>query len=157
MSEGASKLLWQIYSPLIWVVIAGCFAIGVLGILSPGAFKGALNRLNRGKRIRILGVAFMVLGATMFANAEMAKFEILLKSVGVVLFLYGGVSLFLPAMVVVVVELITSKGPLVHRALGVAFLGMTYLFFVASQAAEPITDVIQGIVETTGGSSAAKE
>jgi hypothetical protein len=65
------------------------------------------------------------------------------KTLGVLLFIDGGVRLFIPTLSVIFAEWCVARSDHWYRVLGIVCLGMAYLFYHATLL--PITDVIQGV------------
>jgi hypothetical protein len=88
-------------------------------------------------------VFLMVIGAEMFVRASGMAVPLLVKTLGVLLFIDGGVRLFIPTLSVIFAEWCVARSDHWYRVLGIVCLGMAYLFYHATLL--PITDVIQGV------------
>lgn len=148
VAETVPNVVWPIYTPLIWLVIFACILLGLAGLFAPDALRAIFARFKKNRPIRILGLFLMGISGMIFANASGTQYPLAIRTVSVLFFLDGGVSLFIPTIVIILVEWLMERKKGFYRFVGLLFFALAGFFYLAAQAAEPISDVIEGIEET---------
>jgi hypothetical protein len=133
----AAKLLAIIYVPMMWVLVVVSGGIGALGVLAPSKLKGTVGLFTKNRPVRILGVLLMVVGAEMFIRGSITTAPLLVKTLGVILFIDGGVCLFIPTFSVITAEWCMDRTEAWHRLAGLLALVLAYLFFLATKLPLP--------------------
>jgi hypothetical protein len=141
--EKTARLLATIYLPMMWVLVVLNGGLGLLGILAPARLRGVARVFTGNRTVRILGVFLMVFGAEMFIRGSGAELPWLVKSLGVILFMFGGVCLFIPTLSVILAEWCVARSDNWYRVLGLACLGLAYLFYHATRL--PLLHAAEGL------------
>jgi len=136
----------------MWVFAILLGIIGLLGLVAPDALRGTLRVFTRNGAVRILGMVLLLVGMQMFIRAPSTSLPLLVKALAVILFVKGGVSLFIPTVNVMFTERAMEQGPLLLRLAGLASLSVGYLFYLATKLPPPpavvedVEQVLQGAV-----------
>ncbi len=142
MTEKAAWLLAAIYAPIMWGMVAANVVLGALGVVAPGRLRSIVRLFTQNRPNRILGVFLMIIGAEMFVRAPGTALPLLVKTLGVLMFIDGGVRLFIPTLSVILAEWCLARSDNWYRMLGLVCLGVAYLFYHATRL--PLTGVIEG-------------
>lgn len=137
MTADAASGLALIYVPLMWTLVALTGVLGFVGVFAPGRLRGVIRIFTRKRPARILGVLLMIVGAEMFIRAPGTAVPLLVKSLGVFLFVDGGVRLVIPTVNIMVAEWCVAHSDNWHRILGVLCFVFTFLFCHASRLPLP--------------------
>jgi len=128
-----AEALRVIYLPLMWACVAFYAALGALGILRPESLRGAVRRLAKPAPIRLIGIVLVLVGAETFVHARITSLPWLIKTLGVVLFVGGGVRVVVPMLSVIVAERMLEVSRQWYRLAGLLSLGIAYLFYLATR------------------------
>jgi len=130
-------LLALIYVPLMLSLALVLLLLGVVGILAPWSLRRVMNMFTRNGPVRVLGVLLIVVGAEMFIQARHTTLPLLVKGLGALMFIDGGVRLFVPTLSVIFMEKLRSVRPLGLRLMGLLQVGVAWLFYLAAQLPPP--------------------
>ena len=123
-------LLAAAYVPLMWALVALHGLLALIGLLAPRSFRNLARTFTQPTLVRLLGVGLMLVGAELFVRGGATSFSGLVKTLGVLMFVSGGVRLFIPNVSVILTEWWIERSDAVFRALGLACLGLAYLFYL---------------------------
>lgn len=137
MVANTVALLALIYRPLMLSLALVLLLLGVVGIVAPGALRRIMNMFTRNGPVRLLGVVLIVLGAEMFIQARNTTLPMLVKALGALMFVDGGVCLFVPTLSVIFTEKLRSIRPIGLRLIGLLEVGAAWLFYLAAQLPPP--------------------
>jgi len=137
MLTNVSGVLAMVYVPLMWSLIGVLFLLGIIGLLAPWTLRRVMNIFTRNRPARLLGIVLLVLGTEMFIQAQKTATPTLVKTLGVLMFLDGGVRLFVPTLSVIFMEKLKAMQPVKLRFLGLVQLAVAWLFYLASQLPPP--------------------
>jgi hypothetical protein len=143
MTERLAWLLATIYVPMMWALVAVSALLGVAGVVAPGRLRDGVRVFTQSRPNRILGVVLMIVGAEMFIRGPGMAVPLLVRTLGVLLFVDGGVRLILPTLSVIVAEWFVARSDHWYRVLGLVCLVLAYLFYHATRL--PLGEVIQGV------------
>ncbi|NIA14311.1 MAG: hypothetical protein GWP08_09525 [Nitrospiraceae bacterium] len=136
LAETASFLTW-IYTPAMWACVAVNVLMGLAGLLAPGWLRATVAAFTSTGPVRILGAVAMILGTGMFMSADGTASPLLVKTLGVVLFVDGGVGLVIPTLHIILSEWVVGwKNPW-YRLFGLTAFGMAYVFYLATMLPAP--------------------
>ncbi|HOV73911.1 MAG TPA: hypothetical protein P5318_01270 [Candidatus Hydrogenedentes bacterium] len=138
MTSNAANFLALIYAPLMWAMVAITGVLGFIGVFAPGRLRASIRLFTRKRWARLLGVLLMIIGAEMFLRAPATALPLLVKSLGVFLFVDGGVRLVIPTVNIIIAEWCIAHGDHWHRVLGMACFVFTFLFYHATRLPLPI-------------------
>lgn len=133
MTTRIAKLLALVYVPMMWALVVLLGGLGAAGILAPARLRGIFKVFTRNRPVRIAGAVFMLVGAEMFIRAASAALPLLVKTLGVLLFVDGGVMLIIPALNVIIAEWCVARSDNWFRVAGLVSVGLAYLFFLATK------------------------
>jgi hypothetical protein len=125
--------LETIYLPMMWILVVVFVGLGLVGVLVPNRLRGALRFFSKNTNIRLLGILLMLVGAEMFVRASLIRFPLLVKTLGVLLFIDGGVRLVIPTVSVIIAEWFLPRADSLYRLAGLAGFGLAYLFYLATK------------------------
>lgn len=151
MNSETANLLWRVYTPLIWGLVVLCVILGLIGVFAPQRLRGWVSILVRNRPVRIFGAVNMIIGGLIFPNADQTQLPVAMQIVSVLFFISGGVMLIIPTMAVIITERLVERGAAFYRILGLVHFGLAYFFYLASKAAQPITEIVEDVVEQNGG------
>lgn len=137
MLKGTAAVLAIIYAPTMWGFVVLHGIAGLLGLFSPGRLSSVVALFTRNGPVRILGAVMMLAGTEMFIRAGGMWQPVLVKALGLMLFVQGGVSLFIPTVVVMMAEWVVALPAMWYRLAGAVSLGLAYLFFLATYVLPP--------------------
>lgn len=129
-----ASFLAIIYAPTMWFMMALMFVLALLGFTAPAKLRRIFGIFTQLGPSRVLGLIIILVGAEIFVWATKANMSLWIRMLGVVFFLAGGVSLLMPAMTVIMSENIVGMSDGKYRILGVIFLGLSVLFYIAQAA-----------------------
>lgn len=135
--EKVAGVLSVIYVPMMWVLVVVNGGLGALGVLAPGRLRGVARAFTNNRSVRILGLFLIVFGAEMFIRGSGTAFPVLVKTLGVILFIFGGVCLFIPTLSVILAEWCVARSDNWYRVLGLVCIGLAILFYKASSLPGP--------------------
>ena len=138
MLEIAHKILAVIHGPTMWLCVVVHVLFGAIGLGAPGTFRRTIKAFTKDRQVRLLGIPLMIVGAEMFLSARAIAWPLLAKTLGVVLFVDGGVKLFIPTLTVMIAERGAARNDLWHRAFGVVCLGLAYVYYLATKMPLPL-------------------
>ena len=141
--EKVARLLAAIYVPMMWVLVVVNGGLGILGVIAPARLRGVARVFTGSRSVRILGVFLMVFGAEMFIRGSGTAFPWLVKTLGVTLFIFGGVCVFIPTLSVILAEWCVARSDNWYRMLGLVCLGLAYLFYHATRL--PLPRAAEGV------------
>ena len=127
---------------VMWLLAAVTMLKGMGLLVWPGYMRAIAGALRSNGPVRVVGVAMMVAGAALFARGDMTGLPLFVKTMGVVLFVSGGVGALLPALAIIINEHVME---LRDRPLRLAFIVpvcVAYLFYLA--ASRPGTPIANG-------------
>lgn len=130
-------LLALIYVPLMLSLALVLLLLGVVGIVAPWSLRRIMNMFTRNGPVRLLGIVLIVLGAEMFIQARHTTMPLLVKTLGVLMFVDGGVRLFVPTLSVIFMEKLRGVRPVGLRLIGLLQVGVAWLFYLAAQLPPP--------------------
>lgn len=140
-----SEVMRRLFIPSAWVFIV-CYGVGaVLGILVPNALRGLVRVFTSKLPVCALGVVWILSGTAFFVGAEAAELTALVRVLGVLGFVSGGVSLLIPMLGVIVAESIRDRSNTGIRVFGLVCGGLTYLFFIAAKLA-PVVEIAEPVL-----------
>ncbi|MCX5771912.1 MAG: hypothetical protein NTZ09_16800 [Candidatus Hydrogenedentes bacterium] len=84
-----------------------------------------------------MGILLIIVGAEMFIQARHTSLPLLVKGLGALMFIDGGVRLFVPTLSVIFMEKLRSIRPLGLRLVGLLGVGVAWLFYLAAQLPPP--------------------
>lgn len=134
------KVAWflaEIYVPTMWAFVAVHVLVGVVGLVAPDSLRGLVGVFTRSKPVRVLGLLLLVVGTEMFLRAPGTAVPLLVKTLGVVMFVHGGVCLFVPTVNVIIAERCTAWAGHWYRLSGLLSFGIAYLFYLATKLPLP--------------------
>lgn len=137
-------LLATIYVPVMWALVVVFACLGILGVLAPARLRAVARVFTQNRPNRILGIVLMIVGAEMFVRAPGTVIPWLVRTLGVTLFVGGGVGLVIPTFSVIVAEWCVARTDYWYRVLGLLCLFVAYLFYHATRL--PLAPVIQGVI-----------
>lgn len=137
MLANVSALLALLYVPLMWALTITLLLVGLLGVLMPARLRRLLDMFTRNGPVRVLGVVMVILGAEMFIQARNTVSPMLVKTLGVLLFVDGGVGLIVPTLSVIFTEKTRNFRLPGLRFVGLLLIGTAWLFYLAAQLPPP--------------------
>jgi hypothetical protein len=137
MIADAARLLALIYVPLMLSLALVLLLLGIVGIVAPGSLRRIMNVFTRNGPVRVLGVLLIIVGAEMFIQARNTTLPLLVKGLGALMFVDGGVRLFVPTLSVILMEKTRGVRPLGLRLIGLLEVGAAWLFYLAAQLPPP--------------------
>lgn len=137
MVANTAGLLALIYVPLMLSLALVLLVLGVVGILAPWSLRRVMNVFTRNGPVRVLGILLIIVGAEMFIQARHTSLPLLVKALGALMFIDGGVRLFVPTLSVIFMEKLRSVRPLGLRLMGLLQVGLAWLFYLAAQLPPP--------------------
>ena len=143
MTEKLVRLLTVIYVPMMWSLVVIFALVGLIGILAPKRLRAMVGVFTRNRPNRAIGVVLIIVGAEMFIRGSVTVLPWLVKMVGVVLFVDGGVRLVLPTLSVIFAEWCVARSDYWYRVLGLVCFGLAYLFYHATRL--PLAGIIEGV------------
>lgn len=143
MTKRLAWLLSTIYAPMMWALVAVGALMGVAGVVAPRRLRDAARVFTENRPNRILGIILMIVGMEMFVRAPGTAVPLLVRTLGVLLFVDGGVRLILPTLSVIVAEWFVARSDHWYRVLGLVCLVLAYLFYHGTRL--PLGQVIQGV------------
>jgi len=138
MLEIVHKILAVIHGPTMWLCVVIHVLFGATGLGAPGTFRRTIEAFTKERPVRLLGIPLMIIGAEMFLSAQAIAWPLLAKALGVMLFVDGGVKLFIPTFTVMIAEWGAARNNLWHRSFGVVCLGLAYVYYLATKLPIPI-------------------
>jgi hypothetical protein len=135
--------LAKIYAPMMWILVVVSGGLGVLGVIAPARLRGVVRAFTNSRAVRILGPFLLIFGAEMFIRGAGTAFPVLVKSLGVILFVFGGVCLFIPTVSVILAEWCLARSDSWYRVLGLLCIGLAYLFYSATRL--PLPKAVEGV------------
>jgi hypothetical protein len=142
MAEAAG-LLARIYAPMMWILVVMSGGLGALGVIAPARLRGVVRAFTNNRNARILGLFLLIFGAEMFIRGSGTAFPLLVKILGVILFVFGGVCLFIPTLSVILTEWCVARSDNWYRMLGLLCFGLAYLFFSSTRL--PLPKEVEGV------------
>lgn len=136
--EKAARLLAIIYAPMMWFLVVLHAGLGALGVFAPARLRGVARVFTVNRNVRILGAFLLVFGAEMFIRGSGTAIPALVKTLGVLLFVFGGVGVFIPTLSVILAEWCVARSDNWYRMLGLVCFGLAYLFYHATRLPLPI-------------------
>jgi len=121
----------------MWVFAGLLALIGLVGLVAPEALRRFVRVFLGNGAVRLLGVVLLLVGMQMFIRAPATSWPMLVKVLGVVVFIKGGVSLFIPTVNVMFTEYAVEQSPFLFRLAGLCSLGVAYLFYLATKLPPP--------------------
>ena len=137
MLSNISAVLGWTYVPLMLFLAVLLLSFGAAGAVSPLWLRRVLNTFTRNGPTRLLGIVLLVVGMQMFIQARHAEVPSLVKTLAVLLFLDGGVRVFVPTLSVIFVERLKSLEPFGLRCIGLAQIVAAWLFYLAAKLPPP--------------------
>ena len=141
--ERIAGVLAKIYVPMMWVLVVVSGGLGAIGVIAPARLRGVARAFTNNRNARILGVFLLIFGAEMFIRGSGTAFPLLVKILGVILFIFGGVCLFIPTLSVILTEWCVARSDNWYRVLGLVCFGLAYLFFSAMRL--PLPKAVEGV------------
>jgi len=135
--EKVAGVLAKIYVPMMWILVVVSGGIGALGIVAPARLRAVARAFTNNRTVRVLGIFLLVFGAEMFIRGSGTAFPMLVKTLGVILFIFGGVCLFIPTLSVILAEWCVARSDNWYRVLGLVCVGLAYLFYNATRLPLP--------------------
>lgn len=135
--EKVAGVLSVIYVPMMWVLVVVNGGLGALGVIAPGRLRGVARAFTNNRSVRVLGLFLIVFGAEMFVRGSGTAFPVLVKTLGVILFIFGGVCLFIPTLSVILAEWCVARSDNWYRVLGLVCIGLAVLFYQAKSLPGP--------------------
>ena len=137
MVANTVSLLSKIYVPLMLSLAVVFLLLGIMGLLAPWSLRRVMNMFTRNGPVRILGILLLVVGAEMFIQARHTTWPLLVKALGALVFVDGGVQLFVPTLSVIFMEKLRGIRPIGLRLVGLLQVGVAWLFYLAAQLPPP--------------------
>jgi hypothetical protein len=120
---------------VIWIIIIGMGALGLLALLAPSTEKSVVSWFTRPMRVRVLGAAVVLLAVLLFLFVHPSGWHGAFTMVMVVLLILGGgVSLILPDTMIVFNEAWIGWRSGWHRLMGIVYMCIAGLFYLAWSA-----------------------
>ena len=141
--EKVAGVLAKIYVPMMWILVVVSGGIGALGIVAPARLRAVARAFTNNRTVRVLGIFLLVFGAEMFIRGSGTAFPMLVKTLGVILFIFGGVCLFIPTLSVILAEWCVARSDNWYRVLGLVCVGLAYLFYNAMRL--PLPKEVEGV------------
>lgn len=138
MTVEAARILALIYVPLMWAMVALLGVLGLVGVFAPGRLRAAVRVFTAKRAMRMLGVVVMIIGAEMFVRASGTALPLLVKSLGVFLFIDGGVRIIIPTVNIIIAEWCVAHSDQWHRIIGVLCFLFAFLFYHATRLPLPV-------------------
>ena len=107
--------------------------LGLIGVFSPQTSRRFISNFLKKAPVRVLGVVLMLLGAGVFRVASHLYLPLAGKAVGVILFMAGGVHIFIPEFAIVLNEWWVLRKPVWERLVGVVYLAIALLCFMPQE------------------------
>lgn len=117
---------------LMWALALLYLIAGLAGIVAPGSIRAAARTFLTRNASRIVGIAYVILGAGLFRVAAGTAMPLLAQIVGVIAFVEGGVQILQPVVCIVMIEWWLDKRDAWYRAAGLVSLLLAALFAYAS-------------------------
>lgn len=132
MLSRVASVLAVTYAPTMWFLVGIHVFLGLAGVFSPRFLRRVFSLFVRNTPVRVLGVGLLIVGAQMFLRAPGTMAPLLVKTLGTLLFIDGGVRLFIPALSVIYTERLVAQSHSWFRLIALLFLLLAYLFFKAA-------------------------
>jgi hypothetical protein len=121
-------------SIIIRAIVGIIFAVlGLIGVFSPSTSRTFIGNFLAKAPVRGLGLFLMLLGAGVFRVASHLYFPLLGKMVGVVLFMVGGIHIFIPEFAIVLNEWWVARKLTWERLVSVAYVAFAVLCFMPQE------------------------
>jgi hypothetical protein len=147
--ERIAGVLAKIYAPMMWILFVVSGGLGILGVIAPGKLRGVVRAFTNNRTTRVLGLFLLIFGAEMFIRGAGTAFPMLVKSLGVILFIFGGACLFIPTLSVILAEWCVARSNNWYRVLGLVCIGLAILFWQAKSlphgAEEQVPKAVGGV------------
>jgi len=140
MIEIVQNILVLIHTPTMLLCAVLHVIFGALGLGAPGTFRRAVQVFTRDRTVRLLGIPLMIIGAEMFLGAGAIAWPLLAKVLGVILFVDGGVKLFIPTLTVMATEWAAARSNWWHRGFGIICLALAYVYYYLATNKMPIIE-----------------
>jgi hypothetical protein len=101
------------------------------------SLRRIMNVFTRNGPVRLLGILLLVVGAEMFIQARNTAMPVLVKALSALMFMDGGVRLFVPTLSVIIMEKLRNIRPAGLRLIGLLQIGIAWLFYLAAQWPPP--------------------
>lgn len=135
MITAVADFLRLFFVPLMWACVVAHTILGSVGVIAPERLRGMARHLTSSTTVRLLGGALMIIGTEMFVHAKMASTPALVKTLGVIIFIDGGVRLLIPMVSIIFAEWFVTLHAKWYRLLGLVAFGLAYLFYMATHLA----------------------
>ena len=133
MTQKAAALLTVVYVPMMWALVVLFALLGAAGLVVPAGLRRIVRVFTKNRPVRVAGSLLMLVGAEMFIRAPSTAVPLLVKTLGVLAFVDGGVMLLIPTFSVILAESCASRSDRWFRVAGLVCVGVSYLFFLASK------------------------
>lgn len=137
MSENAAWFLYMAYVPMMWLCMAALALVGVAGLAVPGVARTMLGVFTKNRPVRLMAILFLLVGAEMFIQAPVTATPLLVKTLGVIVFIDGGVGLLIPTFTVILVEWCMARSDWWLRIVGLLCMWLAFVFFLAAKLPPP--------------------
>lgn len=124
--------------------------LGLIGLFSPDRTRGFISTFLEKAPVRILGAVLMVLGAGVFRVANQLELPMVGHVLGVALFMFGGVHIFIPEFAIILNEWWVARKTAWERLVSLVYIAVAVLFFMPQggfpkfwQAREPLPQEIR--------------
>jgi uncharacterized protein YjeT (DUF2065 family) len=107
--------------------------LGLIGLFFPDRTRRFISRFLEKTPVRILGVVLMALGAGVFRVATQLQLPVLSQVLGVLLFMFGGVHIFIPEFAIILNEWWVARKTLWERLVSLGYIGLAVLFFMPQE------------------------
>ena len=123
---------WHTIAQYTMWLFAGLSALaGLLLLANPTAVRHAACAIHTNRRIRIVAVLAVIVGAAFYARAHFTSLVIPVRVIGAALFVAGGVGLLLPQVAIIINEWILEHRDSFIRALCLVYFILAAVFYFA--------------------------
>ncbi len=118
-----------------WAFILMYGLLGVSSVAFTAIERRFITALTHPRKVRMFGTALVALALMLFFFKEGAGWkDLFFEAMVLAHVLAGGVNLLLPEPMIVLNEAWLAKGNTPHRLLGIVYIGVALLFYIARPA-----------------------
>jgi hypothetical protein len=117
---------------LLWALAIFYFLFGLLAVFRPGTPRSVAPAFSRPVPIRVAGLMIMIVGAALFRAGGHTTLPLVMKTLGFLAFVEGGVLLLLPGVALIVLEWWSELSNAWLRVMGALSLLLSVLFLGAA-------------------------
>ncbi len=116
----------------MWVFAGLSALIGLFMLAAPKLVRSTVLAINNNRRLRVLAVLLVIIGAAFYARAHFTNLIIAVRVIGAALFVMGGVGVVLPQVAIIINEWILEHRDGFIRALCIICFILAAIFLFAS-------------------------